>query len=553
MDESYFATFLTLQLLVVLFLTPAYVAGAIAEEKDRRTLEFLLATDLRNQEIVLSKLLSRLANLAFLLLGGLPILSLMQFLGGVDPLLVLGGFLATGITMVALAGLSILLSVYAKRPRDAIALTYFVMIAYLGLTPVFLVLLKYVVTSVGALPLTFGSEPFTVLDLTEALCTGNIFIAYSRLAMAVAGGARLTDVLPEMLRDYAWFHLVVTGVCVTWAVARLRAVALKQASEPATGKAVKVRLRKRPPVGSRPMRWKEVHAEPGLRLGRVGRVIVIALVAFSFVPAVWILIDYYLYPPTISRYDNLGVRINIWLRFTSTIVSCLLLLAVAARAAGSISGERDRQTLDGLLTTPLASNTILSAKWLGSVCSVRRGWWWLGAMWFVGAVLGGLNVLAVPLLAAYWLSVAALFAVLGLWFSTTSRTTQRATVLTLLSAVFIGGGHWLVLGLCCYMPLAVSRTFNGRELDRIAEFHAFGLTPPAAFAWLAFRGDEHEFNRDSGVRFTTYGIIGMAIWAAGAWWLWRRTRARFRQVSGRVPLRQWRPPPASRGSVVTQR
>ena len=32
-------------------LTPAYVAGAISEEKDRKTLEFLLATDLRNREI----------------------------------------------------------------------------------------------------------------------------------------------------------------------------------------------------------------------------------------------------------------------------------------------------------------------------------------------------------------------------------------------------------------------------------------------------------------------------------------------------------------------
>ena len=35
----------------------------IAEEKDRGTLEFLLATDLRNSEIVLSKFVARLGNL----------------------------------------------------------------------------------------------------------------------------------------------------------------------------------------------------------------------------------------------------------------------------------------------------------------------------------------------------------------------------------------------------------------------------------------------------------------------------------------------------------
>jgi len=42
--------FLALQLFVAFLLTPAYVAGAIVEEKQRRTLEFLLATDLRNRE-----------------------------------------------------------------------------------------------------------------------------------------------------------------------------------------------------------------------------------------------------------------------------------------------------------------------------------------------------------------------------------------------------------------------------------------------------------------------------------------------------------------------
>src|SRR5437764_11554145 len=44
MAESYFSTFLIVQMLAVLVLTPAYVAGAVAEEKERRTLEFLLAT-----------------------------------------------------------------------------------------------------------------------------------------------------------------------------------------------------------------------------------------------------------------------------------------------------------------------------------------------------------------------------------------------------------------------------------------------------------------------------------------------------------------------------
>ena len=109
--------------LPVTLLTPAYVAGAIAADKEKRTLEFLFATDLRNREIVLSKLGARLANLVLFLLAGLPILSFVQFLGGVDPNLVLAGFAATGMTMLGLAAVSILFSVICRRPRDAIAMT----------------------------------------------------------------------------------------------------------------------------------------------------------------------------------------------------------------------------------------------------------------------------------------------------------------------------------------------------------------------------------------------------------------------------------------------
>src|SRR5205823_3804575 len=89
--EFFFYVFILVQLGAVCILTPAYTAGTIAEEKDRRTLEFVLATDLHNREIILSKLLSRLANLLLIVLTGLPILAFLQFMGGVDPNLVLFG------------------------------------------------------------------------------------------------------------------------------------------------------------------------------------------------------------------------------------------------------------------------------------------------------------------------------------------------------------------------------------------------------------------------------------------------------------------------------
>src|SRR5262249_28646460 len=132
--EQFFFTFMSIQFAVVILLTPAYTAGAIAEEKDRKTLEFLLATDLRNREIVLSKLATRLANMTMLVLTGLPVLSFIQFFGGIDPNLLLVAFATLGLTMASLASLSILNSVLVKRPRDAIVLTYLGAGAYLALS-----------------------------------------------------------------------------------------------------------------------------------------------------------------------------------------------------------------------------------------------------------------------------------------------------------------------------------------------------------------------------------------------------------------------------------
>jgi ABC-type transport system involved in multi-copper enzyme maturation permease subunit len=121
--QRYFDLFFVVQVCAVSILTPAIVAGAIAEEKERKTLEFILATDLLDREIVLSKVGSRLAILGLFVLTGLPILSFLQFLGGVDPNLVAAGFIFTAFIAVGEAGVSILLSVTSEKARDAIIRT----------------------------------------------------------------------------------------------------------------------------------------------------------------------------------------------------------------------------------------------------------------------------------------------------------------------------------------------------------------------------------------------------------------------------------------------
>ena len=67
---------------------------------------------------------------------GLPILSFLQFLGGVDPDLVLASFAVVGLSVVGLASVGILNSVVYRRPRDAIAMTYLMAIGYIAIATV---------------------------------------------------------------------------------------------------------------------------------------------------------------------------------------------------------------------------------------------------------------------------------------------------------------------------------------------------------------------------------------------------------------------------------
>jgi ABC-type transport system involved in multi-copper enzyme maturation permease subunit len=484
---SFFHAFVGIQLLAVLVLTPVYTAGVIAQEKERGTLDALLATDLRSREIVLSMVVSRLAILAMFVLTGLPVFSVLMFWGGIDPGLVLAGFAMTGLTMASLAGLSILQSVYAKRPRDAILRTYMILVAFLVLTS----LLHLVLISAATLgwdaalivALTPGEDPVTIHDLLAWPCTGNPLVAVYQFDRGVKRGGNLAGLLWDILLDYTLFHSLMAVLCVAWAVWRLRAVARKHAAgKPQKSKAGPTRRRAwtgRPtPVGTHPMLWKETVVEARFSRGPLGWLWLGVRTTILFLPVIHF--GYHLDRVwSTGPDDRFGIMMNVWVRAATILMGCLMLLAVATRAAGSISGERERQTLDGLLATPLENRALLFAKWLGSLLGTRWAWFRLGLVWTLGLITGGLHPLAVPGLLLVWLVYAAFLASLGLWFSVASRSTRRATFWTLLAIL----GAVLASGLVTY-------DLTG---DWLTSPETYGLTvPPVTLGWLAFSPKDYR-------------------------------------------------------------
>jgi ABC-type transport system involved in multi-copper enzyme maturation permease subunit len=543
--ESFFYTFVFVQFCVVALLTPAYTAGAIAEEKERRTIEFVLATDLRNREIVLSKLVSRLLNLSLLVLTGLPILGFLQFLGGVDPNLVLASFAATGLTMLSLACLSMVNSVLTRKARDAIALTYLAAVGYLALSGASWALLN-ATWNLSHWP--GDDSPVHLEDAVHVFSAGNPVALIVVLMNELERGKHIADILPGLLWSYTLFHGIFAALCAGWAILRLRAIALKQAQGDAPKKTGR-RFWVRPRVGPRPMLWKEVFAERGLRLHMLTRVFVGVLIIASFVPVAFIVAEYLgelgqaRGVRVAGSIEELARNMNAWVRIVGTTVACLMLLGVAARAAGSVSGERDRQTLDALLTSPLEVNGILLAKWLGNILTVRKGWLWLGAIYGLGLITGGLHPAALPLLLVAWFIYAGVVSAMGIWFSIVSRTTLRATIWTIFATAGAAVGHWL-LWICC-VPLLMAAGSEPAFLRWVISFQA-GMTPPAVLGYAFCFSLEDVYGKpfhaqDLGEAFG-FAVLGLILWGAIAALIYAASSHRFAEMTGRLGFARNRVP-----------
>jgi len=236
--------------------------------------------------------------------------------------------------------------------------------------------------------------------------------------------------------------------------------------------------------------------------------------------------------PYVPGYSYLNeVReLNYWLRITLALLGSLMLLAVAASAATSISGERDRDTLDALLTSPLQSHDIIFGKWLGSVLSVRWVWLWLGMFWIIGITTKALHPVTLGLFMIAWLVYASFFAGLGLWFSTTCRTSLRATLWTLATTIFVGGGH-LALGMCC-LPVGLGPGPGSLPTELLGIQAIFVPT----WTFYLICASAESLNSQEGVTVQVIvAYFALFVWALGALFLWTVTRSVFRRITARMP------------------
>ncbi len=127
--QGIFAALLMLETLQVIFLAPSATAGAISLEREKQTLDMLIATPISSVAIVLGKLLSALTYVFLLIVASVPLTAVVFVYGGVSPEDVLKGYAVLLATALGLGAFGLFCSSLVKRTQAATAISIFGVLA----------------------------------------------------------------------------------------------------------------------------------------------------------------------------------------------------------------------------------------------------------------------------------------------------------------------------------------------------------------------------------------------------------------------------------------
>jgi ABC-type transport system involved in multi-copper enzyme maturation permease subunit len=500
---------LTVQMVGMFFVAPGVIADTIAREKENRTLEFLFVTELSDWEIIAGKLFSRLAYLVGVLLAALPILALTQLFGGVDI-----EHIGFGYAML----LSSLFVVGATSMFSSVTAT------------------SVVGATVAAYAAAFGYGVLCVCCLTGALSQGanwtatlivtgvNVFLGL------VVVSASIHELRPRAKRVGPQMPVVRRPVRrVVRAPVPVAPVPIPhRAPLPRTDTFDRLRRSLPAVYEDWPLLWKETcqHAS-AWRLPAIRP----ALLAAVIVPLIFASIMFLLLSmTTVSGFGGADQPLRLLGEFGRVIVSVLtvmlagLIALIALRhATGSVTREREKNTLSALLTLPVEREKILEAKWLGGFV----GWspvliTMLGVLVF-GIVTGGISIPRVFVLVCAIAGPLEFLASLGLWLSITCRTSMRANLAAVLCLLLM-----VALPVIVANYIELSAPGYNRFGNRASEYILTGGLPPVAWVRAIVGGDQPPDEAYAELRAILWGALA---YSAGAWVLWRDARVRFRRMS----------------------
>jgi hypothetical protein len=333
--ESCIYLLITIQLALVLIISPVTTASAISEEKLRGRLVPLFVADLPAREIVIGKIAARLVPLLGLILCPVPLALAAVALGMADARAIVGAyvvFLALGLLGASLA---FTLSVFSSRTHEVVLVCYFFWGILLSIGPIWDYLVRY-----------WGFKfPPAWVKLTNPLDLALLSyatlewrsLAAQVLALGVSG--------------------VLSGLLILLSIKLLQSVVMSQ--EGRRGMSRKLHFGDRlvgllkhlpsPSLDRYPLLWREWKRFRPSRFS-------LAVAAIYFALSIMVTVAV--------------IQVGLWNRWTDIphIINDFQvgfgLLLVSAASVTLLSDERvDPQKLDLLLVSPLSTQAIIEAKW----------------------------------------------------------------------------------------------------------------------------------------------------------------------------------------------
>ena len=511
-----FAALVALETVLVLGFVAGTAAPAIAGERDRKSLDSLLATRVSSADVVLGALGGTLLRYLNRSAALVPILVLVMYLGGIDPRLVALSVAGLFSTALVTAALAVAVSAGAATARDAVAFTMTLALVLMYLPLLALILLPRIWPAV---------TPWTAPIAVRLLDGSPLGVVTSLAGMTPRG-----PVIPQVLRMIA-IQTVASVVFVFWAIVRLRPASravYDMEGRASLLRALRARWRPRPPCGDDPVLWHAMYSRPVVGefwrlVERLFNIVWVACFAYgvwlfaapSFVellewgygpgpsnlrfpelnPMARMLVARVSGSPMIGEPGQSRLDFNIVLRQLTGAMTFVYYLMIAGAAAESIVNERERDTWLGLIVTPLSGWEILRGKMLGVIWKTRALGLVILAAWLVGLLCGALHPLGLLAAVAAGGASCGLFVALGVSRSLWSIDRAQATGRVIAPLTFS-----CMLGALPFMMPGV-----------VGLVAAVGSPPFQIWSALLSYDDVRDLIRSEGVaQFAVIGVRGVA-------------------------------------------
>ncbi len=342
------------QLTMICLLAPIFTAGAITQERDARTYNILLSTPLSNSQIVIGTLFSRLYFVGTLLLSGVPVFALLLFYGGVTGWAIFMSFAIALGSALFTGALALSLAVFRLGTGKMVFWFFLANVVYLlGLWFI------EAASTTGTTSYLTGIHPF--LALSSVL---------TPTSYPVPDPATLTH-LPGLVQWYMLnpalaFVLLAVGLSLVMTIpAAILLRYLAQIGETGPWDLLMQKIlpkflrsqHKARSVWHNPIAWREAMTRGGMTGRGLTRWFTLGL---GLIGGLWLAYAHIVGDMTVEQVRQWSVGL-ILTEFAAAV------LVAANAAATAVTKERESQTLDILLITPITSKYYLWGKLRGLI------------------------------------------------------------------------------------------------------------------------------------------------------------------------------------------